>query len=247
MAKPKAKQAATAAENRRAKLATFESDRKKQQRNRTIKLLSLCVVLAVALLAYPVYLFVDDIRMRSTPLAEIGATVEAAGCSAEESNPATGNQVHVADGTAIPFERFPPDSGPHYNSWAPFAKKFYTMEDRPAIGNLAHNLEHGYLIVWYRDGMPADQVKDLKAISRTFTSNDLSSKFIAAPWTEADGAPFPEGKNVVLARWFANPNDPGNVGLQKGIRLACGQVSGQVVKDFMAKHPATSAPEPNGG
>ena len=50
----------TTGSSRRERLASFEAARKAN--NRTIRLLVICVVLAVALLAYPVYLFVDDYR-----------------------------------------------------------------------------------------------------------------------------------------------------------------------------------------
>ena len=58
------------AQSRRDKLASFEAARKKEQRNRTIRLLVICVVLAMALLAYPVYLFVDDYRARNADLGD---------------------------------------------------------------------------------------------------------------------------------------------------------------------------------
>jgi hypothetical protein len=57
---------------------------------------------------------------------------------------------------------------------------------------------------------------------------------------------LPEGKNIVLARWTADPNDPSDPTKQVGVRQSCGLVSGQAIKDFMAKYPYTSSPEPNG-
>jgi hypothetical protein len=66
--------------SRRAKLASFEAARKKEQRNRTIRLLVICFVLAMALLAYPVYLFIDDYRARNATIADIGSSRADAGC-----------------------------------------------------------------------------------------------------------------------------------------------------------------------
>src|SRR3712207_6298959 len=155
--------------SRRDKLASFEAARKKEQRNRTIRLLVICVVLAVSLLAYPVYLFVDDYRARNTPLESIGAAVAAAGCDPVAEQPASGNQDHVADGTKVAYTEFPPASGQHYAAPAPFGRHFYTMADRPPVEALVHNLEHGYTIVWYRDGAPDDQVKALQRAAKTFS------------------------------------------------------------------------------
>src|SRR3712207_3728768 len=158
--------------SRRDRLASFEAARKKEQRNRTIRLLVICIVLAMALLAYPVYLFVDDYRARNTPLESIGATVQAAGCDPVSEQPASGNQDHVDEGTKVTYTEFPPASGQHYPSPAPFAKRFYTMADRPPVETLVHNLEHGYTIAWYRDGAPASQVKALQRAAKTFARSE---------------------------------------------------------------------------
>lgn len=245
MAKPIKKASATAG-NRRDRLASFEAARKKEQRRRSAALLGICLVLALALLAYPVYLFADDYRMRSATIADIGSSAAAAGCDPAVEKPATGNQEHVADGTKVTYGQTPPQTGAHYNAPAPFTKRFYTMDDRPAVENLVHNLEHGYTVAWYRDTMSEDEKDNLEAISKTFAGDDYTQdKFIAAPWAESDGA-FPEGKNVVLAHWYAEPADPANTSVQKGISQACTQVSGAAVKDFMATYPYTNSPEPNG-
>lgn len=248
MAKPKPKKAVSAGGNRRDKLANFEAARKKDQRRRTIILLAVCVALAMALLAYPVILFVDNYRAQNADIATLGPDAAAAACTPPEENPATGNQQHEADGTAIPYDRRPPDSGPHYNTWADFTRKFYTVEDRPAVGNIVHNLEHGYAVIWYRDTMPADQIETLRKISLTFGNDDYATdKFIAAPWSEADGGGMPDGKNIVMTHWYAPRDDPANTTLQKGIRSSCAEVSGAAIKDFMAKYPSVDSPEPNGG
>jgi len=240
--------AASARQSRRDKLASLEAARKKEQRNRTIKLLVICLVLAIALLAYPVYLFVDDYRARNAAIEDFGASIAAAGCDPIAEHEATGNQDHVAEGTKVDYGQIPPDSGSHYQSPAPFTKQFYAEADRPAVETLVHNLEHGYTVVWYRADAPGEQVKDLQRIAKTFASDDYdpTKKFIAAPWAESDGAGFPAGKNVVITRWTADPNDPSNPLTQRGVRQACTEVSGAAIKDFMAKYPVANSPEPSG-
>jgi hypothetical protein len=239
---------ASAPRSRRDRLASLESARKKEQRSRTIKLLVICLVLAIALLAYPVYLFVDDYRARNASIEHLGSSIAAAGCDPIAEHEATGNQDHVAEGTKVDYAQTPPDSGKHYPSPAPFTKHFYAEADRPPVETLVHNLEHGYTVVWYRADAPGKQIKNLQRIAKTFGSDDYdpADKFIAAPWSEADGAGFPAGKNVVIARWTADPNDPGNPTAQKGVRQACTEVSGAAIKDFMAKYPVANSPEPSG-
>ena len=239
---------ASAPRSRRDKLASLEAARKKEQRSRTIKLLVICLVLAIGLLAYPVYLFVDDYRARNASIEHLGSSIAAAGCDPIAEHEATGNQDHVAEGTKVDYAQTPPDSGKHYPSPAPFTKHFYAEADRPPVETLVHNLEHGYTVVWYRADAPGKQIKNLQRIAKTFGSDDYdpADKFIAAPWSEADGAGFPAGKNVVIARWTADPNDPGNPTAQQGVRQACTEVSGAAIKDFMTKYPVANSPEPNG-
>ena len=88
--------------SRRARLASFEAARKKEQRRRSLLLLGVCVVLAAALLAYPVFLFVQDYQARNATIADIGASASEAGCDPVAEHAATGNQEHVAEGTKVP-------------------------------------------------------------------------------------------------------------------------------------------------
>ena len=112
-----------------------------------------------------------------------------------------------------------------------------------------HNLEHGYTVVWYRDGAPSRISDALRAIAKTFTSEDYDpdQKFIAAPWTETDGGAVSRtGKNVVLTPLDRRPERPGRHHQAEGVRQPCAAVSGQAIKDFMAKYPMANSPEPNG-
>lgn len=248
MAPSKTQKATPPVGSRRDRLASFETARKKEQRRRSLTLLAVCLVLAMALLAYPLYLFVTDYRLSKAPITEIGPQLTEAGCDPVSKNKATGNQEHVPEGSPISYAQAPPDSGQHYPQPAGFTKRFYTPADRPAVGSLVHNLEHGYTVAWYRDGTPQKQISELQRISRTFKDDAYrpENKFIAAPWSETDGAGFPAGKNVVLTHWYADPAEPQNTAKQQGVRQACGVVSGAAVADFMAKYPYQQAPEPTG-
>ena len=234
--------------SRRDRLASFEAARKAEQRRRTLGLFAICGVLALALLAYPVYLFVDDYRARNATITDFGPPAASAGCDPVVTNEATGSQEHVPEGTEVTYDRTPPDSGQHYDTPAPFTRHFYTAADRPEVETLVHNLEHGYTVAWYRSEAPQGQIDALSDIAKTFASDDFNpaDKFIAAPWSEADGGGFPEGKDLVLTRWTANPANPSDAAQHQGIRLACGQVSGAAIDDFMKQYPVENSPEPNG-
>ena len=163
----------SSAQSRRDKLASLETARKKEQRRRTIRLLVICVVLAVGLLAYPVYLFVEDYRARNATMDEIGTSIAAAGCDpvadasghrqprtrrrGHQGRPTTGRRRTPAS-TTRPRPRSPSASTP-------------PPTGRP-VETLVHNLEHGYTVVWYRDRRPSKQIKNAAAIAKTFTSED---------------------------------------------------------------------------
>ncbi len=249
MADTKVRQSTPSGSSRREKLASLEAARKKEQRRRSLTLLLICFVLAGALLAYPVYLAASDYIARNATIDDLGSSIKAAGCDPITEAAATGNQEHVPEGTKVDYDRFPPDSGKHYPSPAPFTKRFYTTEDRPPVEELVHNLEHGYTIAWYRSDLSGKQLRALQNIAKTFGKDDQNpaNKFIAAPWNDAtDGGAMPAGKNVVITHWYADPNDPGNAATQKGVRQACTAVSGPAIKDLMAKYPYGSSPEPSG-
>ena len=233
--------------NRRDRLASFEKARKAEQRRRTVLLLVVCAVVAAGLLAYPIYLVAKDSKATAAGLSGLGASLADAGCDPVQENQATGNQEHVAEGTKVTYDQSPPDSGQHYPSPAAFTKHFYSTDDRPPLENLVHNLEHGYTIAWYRADATTEDVNALRQAAGTFGSEtyDPTQKFIAAPYTSADGV-FPEGKDMVLARWTADPQNPADQTKQKGVRQSCTKVSGQAIADFMAKYPYENSPEPNG-
>ncbi len=237
-------------QSRRDRLAGMQRQQQRQRRARVAGLIGLCIVLALAVLAYPVYLYVDDAISRATPRTSLGVPVAEAGCLPEESNPAVGNQEHVADGTVVQYQHLPPDSGPHYNQWAAFGQKFYDAADRPPVEQLVHNLEHGYTLVWYdADTISADDLRALRSLAGSFDGQDPSTnKFIAAPWSPTnDGGAFPQGTTIIATRWTADPENPGDAAAQRGVRMPCARVSGQAISDFMAKYPVADSPEPNGG
>ena len=86
-------------------------------------------------------------------------------CGKETTKKATGNQQHVPDGQAIFYDDAPPAFGEHYNTPDPMERKLYTEGDRPELGILVHNLEHGYTILWY-DETVADDSDQMNAAAR---------------------------------------------------------------------------------
>jgi len=232
--------------DRRAVVEQMRRDQKKAERRRTIVVVSACVVVALVIVGLAAIPLIKQNSLTSGDLASIGASEKAAGCSPIQTKKANGNQDHKPQGTPISYDDAPPAFGPHWPSPAPFARKFYTTDDRPDVEFLVHNLEHGYSLLWYDDTIAknSDQLAVVKAIAKKYEgSQKLTDKFIAVPWTSKDGKAFPGGKHVALTHWSAG-GDPSDVSKQKGVWQYCGDPSGAVVQKFMKEYPYSDSPEP---
>ena len=230
-------------DSRRAVAEQLRQEQARKERRRSLLILGACVLVVLALLGSAVFVYVKDLReqekAKGTPLAQLGAKASAAGCDPVKKATANGNNNHIDPGTPIPYPEAPPAFGPHWGNYLQGSeiRNFYTVDDRPEVERLVHSLEHGHTILWYDDTVKpgTDAYKDVQAISKKFSEEQ---KFIAAPWTEKDGKPFPSGKHVALTHWTGPEN-------QQGITQYCTLPSGAVVSKFTKDYPASNAPEPN--
>lgn len=199
-------------------------------------------LVVVGMAAFP--LLTDDPAPKQE-LASVGAVADAAGCTDPVATPARGNNDHRPLGSDIAYDRSPPAAGPHYPDWASLERKFYSVEDRPALGRLVHNLEHGYTVLWYDESISEDEDKlaDVRAIAESFQGESYEDKFIAAPWTAADGEPFTDDAHVALTHWSMGGRNGVAEG-QHGITQYCAEPSGEAVAGFVEDWPYTDSPEP---
>lgn len=236
---------------RRETVEQLRREAQQAERRRTLIVVAVCAAIALAIIALPAYKLIRDnqeqSKLEGTELAALGVPASQASCSPATTKPATGSNQHQPEGTKIIYDQAPPAYGAHYTNPAPITRKFYTPQDRPAVEQLVHNLEHGYSILWYDDALAddSDAQTTLKAIASKFDSEDYNaSKFIVAPWTAEDSGVFPEGKHVALTHWSATWED-GAIADQQGVTQYCAEPSGEVVADFVETNPADESPEPN--
>ena len=239
--------------------AVIEQMRKKQKgadRRRNFAIVGVCVLIAVGILAAAIVPIVkdklDERKYSSTALSDIGAPASA--CQDITTKKADGNQNHVPVGTPVDYADAPPAFGAHWNEAgvapAPFAKKFYTDQDRPELEALVHNLEHGYTILWYDSTIAGDKtaMDEIEAIADKFSgsSDNFRDKFIAAPWksTDENGAKFPDGQHVAFTHWSAGGTGVSDPSKQVGAFQYCSAPSGAALEDFMKKYPFSDTPEP---
>ena len=243
---------------RRVRMERLQREAERAERRRTMTVVVVCVVIALVIVSLTGWKLYqdnqDDAEVAGTALADIGVSADAAGCENVVTQPAEGSSEHVEAPTPIPYADAPPAFGPHRPAPAEFGRKFYTVEDRPEVAELVHNLEHGYTILWYDETVADDDkqlqtVEDLAAKFDVGTVDDQAeynaNKFVAAPWTADDGDPFPEGTHVALTRWLAEGDDAAE-GQGEGVWRNCEQPSGEVLEQFMDDYPQSNSLEPDG-
>lgn len=233
---------------RRAMVEKLRQDQARKERNRSLLILGLCIVVVAGLLAAALVPYLKDRskeqELAGKSVAKIGATQAAAQCTDIETRKTDHSQKHIPEPQQITYTDAPPSFGSHRPQSASFERNFYTAADRPEVPLLVHNLEHGYVVAWYDDTLAKqkDQLDQLKAIADKYKS--AGTRFIVAPWTGDDGKAFPEGKHLALTRWSADAKDPGNQDKQRGNWQYCGQTSGAVISDFVGHWTNAQSPEP---
>jgi hypothetical protein len=236
-------------QDRRAVVEQMRREQQRAEKKRTTAIIAAAAVVGLVIIGLGAYPVIKDSRDQSAldgkDLSALGVPASEAGCQDVVAQKATGSADHRPEGTNLPYTDSPPAAGPHYPTWAPLTRKFYAAKDRPELGYLVHNLEHGYNILWYDQTVADDdeQIAAVKAIARKFEGTDFENKFIAAPWTGDDGEAFPEGAHVALTHWSMGDTN-GNPKGQQGITQYCEAPSGEVVAQFVEDYPYTDSPEP---
>jgi hypothetical protein len=231
----------------------MRAQQKAAERRRGGVIVAVCLLVAVGIIVAaawgPVMDHFQKQEYDGKALEEIGAS--AGVCQDPTTKPANGEQQHLPDGSPISYPDNPPAFGQHYVDPDSMARKFYTDADRPALGTLVHNEEHGYTILWYDDSVAgdSDQMVQIRAIADKFAgTDDLRDKFKAVPWTADDGKPFLTGQHIALTHWSVGGTENAAAGNSKqvGVWQYCSKTSGAALKTFMLDYPFSDSPEPNG-
>ena len=242
-----AKQAKT---DRQAVIEQIRSQQKSAEKRRGLAIVGVCAVIAlviVGLAAYqPIRNWWDLRQFRNVAIDSIGAPASV--CGKETTKKATGNQQHVPDGQEIFYQDAPPAFGEHYATPDPMERKLYTAGDRPELGILVHNLEHGYTILWYDQTVADDpeQMNQLRGIAEKLAgTGNFRLKFKAVPWLASDGKAFPDGQHIAFTHWSIGGADQDPSGdNQVGVWQYCSALSGDALNSFMLKYPYMDSPEP---
>jgi hypothetical protein len=243
---------------RRERVEQLRREAKAAERRRSLTIVAVCAVVAVLIVGVAVVSIVrknqETDKIASQNLADIGASAEAAGCTAIKEEDATGAGEHTTE--KVTYDTTPPSYGPHNPTPDSSGKHIYT-DDRPDVEVLVHNLEHGWTIVWYDDSVAddPDQMKVLEATAKKLDAegSDPAANVIIAPWTKDDqgGGVIPDGKHIAITHWSIHQPtyDPKVFETAEkeipsfGVSQYCSSFSGAALDDFMKKYPYDDAPE----
>ena len=201
----------------------------KARRNRLIAIVALCAV-AAAGLGYVVYDRIQKAAEDDRQEAQVAAELQELGCTPITDQPDLGGghlQLDQASLTAadpaLLYSDRPASSGQHMPQVALTGVYDKEIDERLLI----HNLEHGYVNLYYGPDADPAQVDALKTFARTQVEGP-SPKIIVSSYS----TPMPEGANFGFVGW--------------GARQTCGQFKQSVAEVFVRdryEHP--SAPERN--
>jgi hypothetical protein len=231
----------------------MRAQQKAAERRRGTIIVAACVLVAVGIVAAaaigPIMDHYRTAKYSGKALNQIGSPASV--CQDVTTKPADGNQQHLPDGSQVTYSDSPPAFGKHYLTPDEMGRKFYTAQDRPELGALVHNEEHGYTILWYDDTAAgdSDQMDQIRAIAGKFAgTTDLRDKFKAVPWTSSDGKPFPSGQHVAFTHWSVGGTQKASQGSDKqvGVWQYCSSVSGAALETYMEDYPFSDSPEPAG-
>ncbi len=204
-------------QRREVKLREQRAQAAKARRNRLLAFVALGVLVAGLVGAA----IANQVRQRQE-VAQRRAAAEArldeVGCTPDTEQPNTG-QGHLGaqDLATQPPDVLYPDrpatSGMHFGNWLKTGVYDVRVDERI----LVHNLEHGYVVAYYDEDAPDDEVEALKSYAQTQIDGRFQ-KLIVAPW----GEQLPDEANFAYVAW--------------SFRQLCEQFDEEIADVFLTAH-----------
>jgi hypothetical protein len=218
----KREEARTAARERR-----IEAQKRKKAAERKRKLRNSAIYAGIAVL---VVVGIAFAFLSSRHSKQAFATLsKAAGCTDVQDTTSlagTTSRTHLTPeqinaGVTVTYTTSPPSGGPHHPS--PLPKGVYgplstNPKDPNNLYRAVHSLEHGYVDIWYGNGLSNDQIASL----RSFADQD---KVLVISYPN-----LPSGKSVARSTW--------------GRLQSCDKVNTNQVQAYIDQYKLKTAPEP---
>jgi hypothetical protein len=220
--------------NRRKIIEEQRRKAKAAERRKTVLTIVISTLLGAALIGGSVYFSIQS-KNKSKPVAlkKVGLATADAGCLDPKAEDVPKDAVDAArkhtarDGDKVDYgTNVPPTSGRHNPTPLPVgAKRFFSRDDNPPPERAVHNLEHGYVVVWYDKTVSAADIDLLKK-----AADGAEGKFLVVPWDRQD---FPGDKHIVMTAWSE--------------RQQCSGVSGEAMQKFMDTYGGANGKAPEKG
>lgn len=187
----------TKAERRAAaREARLEAQRKRQKARRRRQIL-IWGVIGVVVAAIAGFVVFRQVRGRST----VEGAAREAGCASVEEFPEQ-DRTHIEAGSEHePYNSTPPTSGPHLGNTAEWG----TYQNRVDDELLIHNLEHGGVVVHYKD-LDDEQIEKLEDLVESYAegvilnpNTDIEDTIALASWQHLRTC---EGVSEVVIKGF---------------------------------------------
>jgi hypothetical protein len=217
----KREEAKTAARERR-----IEAQKRKQAAERKRKLRNSAIYAGIGVVLVVVIALLFLSRHSTQAFATLS---KAAGCTDVQDTTTlahTTERTHLTPaqinaGVTVTYSTSPPSGGPHHPS--PLPKGVYgplstNPKDNPNLYQAVHSLEHGYVDIWYGNGLSSDQIASL----RSFADQD---KVLVISYPN-----LPNGQSVAMTTW--------------GHLQSCGKVNTSEIQAYIDQYKLKGAPEP---
>jgi hypothetical protein len=218
----KREEARTAARERR-----MEAQKRKKAAERRRKLRNNAIYAGIGVVLVVVIVLAFLSSRHSTQA--FAALSKAAGCTDVQDTTSlagTTSRTHLTDaqinsGVTVTYSTSPPSGGTHHPS--PLPKGVYgplstNPKDNPNLYEAVHSLEHGYVDIWYGNGLSSDQIAAL----RSFADQD---KVLVISYPN-----LPSGKSVAMSTW--------------GRLQSCDKVNTGEIQAYIDQYKLKTAPEP---
>ena len=206
-----------------------EAARKRAQRSARIRRLATVSVIGVVAIGVAYYLQ-RAASPRPIPQFAIDAS-QAAGCSTVQTPASSApGGLHLDPGASYTYDQHPATSGYHDPSPLSIPPRVYQAPIQET--NAVHNLEHGAVIMYYRQS--GDAALPQAIVDRLTTIANASHNVILAPYAQ-----LPDGTALALTAWNKLQTCPGTV---------TGPQARDIARGFIDAFVCTSnAPEGNLG
>lgn len=216
--------------DRRARLEELRRQQKAAERRKNFLFVGSAIAVALILIGaaiIPAYLH-DQAKQRKAKAGYQASPTKAeaaAGCTGVHNDPVSKAALHVTTPIDYSKEKYgdtrggtppiPPSNGRHNPVSLGDTNRFYPLTQKPRPERAVHNLEHGYVVVWYDSKLPADQAAHLQELA----AGGNLTRLLVVGWWQGD---LPAGKHVVLTSW--------------GRTERCAKVSDTVINAFYRAH-----------